>query len=199
MNHRDVLMFWFGDIKDGFSPKHKNQMWFHGSDVLDMNIKHQFGELHGKAIDEQLDDWELQPHPTLALIIILDQFSRNIHRKTPQAYVGDTLAQKYCKNALDQNWDLSLAAIEKIFLYMPLHHSELLTDQKLCLTLFTQLYNEINEQNKAFISNYISYVKEHLSIIEKFGRFPHRNKILGRANTKKENAYLQGGAPSYGQ
>ena len=199
MNHHDVLTFWFGNIQDGFSPQEKVQIWFKGGSKVDNQIKKQFSELHSKALAQDLNDWTLQPHPTLALIILLDQFSRNIYRKTADAYSGDSLALKYCKQAIQKNWDLQLAFIERIFLYMPLHHSENLNDQQLCLDLLQKLHLEVDEQHTSFIEQFLFYTREHLEVINRFGRFPHRNNVLQRESTLEEIAYLADGASSYGQ
>ena len=199
MNHHDVLKFWFGEIKEGFSPDEKSKVWFHSSTELDNDIRNTFGKLHTQALNQKLEDWTLHPHPILALIILLDQFSRNIYRKSAEAFAGDDIAIKYSKRAINNNWDLQLQFIERIFLYLPLHHSEDIEDQELCLELFNKLYVEVNEQHRSFIENYLYYVREHLEIIKQFGRFPHRNKVLNRENTRQEDDYLENGAPSYGQ
>ncbi|MBM7070513.1 DUF924 domain-containing protein [Shewanella sp. 202IG2-18] len=199
MNHHDVIKFWYGEIKDGFSSLEYSKAWFQGGTEFDDKIRDNFGELHEKAMSQQLEDWTLHPHPTLALVIILDQFSRNIYRKTAKAFAGDMLARQYSKHAISNNWDLQLQFVERIFLYMPLHHSEYFADQKLCLELFNKIYSEVDEQHKSVIENYLNYIREQLGIIEQFGRFPHRNTVLKRKNTEEERAYLEQGAPSYGQ
>ncbi|MBA8667887.1 DUF924 domain-containing protein [Holosporaceae bacterium 'Namur'] len=168
----DILGFWFS--------QESQPLWFAKNNEFDTLITNKFYNIYKQASLERLAHWKNTPEGLLALIIILDQFPRNMFRDTPQAFSTDEKALNLVKYALHHIFDKQLSKNEyKHFLYLPLMHSENLEDQKLCLDLF----KEQKEQLK--------YAKQHYEIIKKFGRFPHRNKILGRISSPKEIQFLK--------
>jgi len=169
-----VLSFWFGD--DG-KPK---QFWFQSTLLLDQQICDQFKNVYEKASNGELDALLETPEGTLALVIILDQFPRNMFRNSPQAFATDQKACEIAKLAISMGFDKSLGSLQKSFLYLPFEHSERLEDQKKSVELCTTLGGEDLE-----------YALHHHVIIERFGRFPHRNAILLRESTLEEIEFLK--------
>ena len=174
-----ILKFWFGqsDISAGLKQR---KVWFKSSPSFDQEIHTNFKLKHGDALAGRLDHMIESQKSCLALIILLDQFSRNLFRKNPQAFRGDAKAQRLSYYAISRGFDENIDSVAKLFFYLPLEHSENIDDQKQCL----KLINAINDKriNQA--------VTEHYNVIERFGRFPHRNAILGRKNTPEELVYL---------
>lgn len=177
-NFNEVLNFWFSEL----SPED----WFKKSDEVDNEIKTRFFELHKLAKNDQLDHWQESPDSSLALIILLDQFSRNLFRDSKEAFAFDEKALKIAKTSIDKAYDLEASQGRKFF-YLPLMHSENIEDQRRCVELFTKLAKEEGKN----IEEFTYYARRHLEIIELFGRFPHRNEILGRKSTKKELEFLK--------
>ncbi|MBM4257252.1 MAG: DUF924 domain-containing protein [Deltaproteobacteria bacterium] len=137
------------------------------------------------AADRQLMDWQQTPHSGLALIVLLDQFPRNMFRGDPRAFATDPLAREVATHLIQHNLDQQLLPVERSFVYMPFMHSEVLADQQRSVTLFRQL-----AQERPYL-NSVSYALKHQEIIERFGRFPHRNAVLGRSSTPEEVEFLQ--------
>ena len=175
----EVLDFWFSD--------RVKPLWFKKSREFDREIQETFEPLYNQAKTGKLLDWINIPHSTLALIIVLDQFPRNMYRQTPQAFATDTQAVELTKYALQHNYQQSLTREQQVFLYMPLMHSEDKEDQALCVKLFTQLGKEDN----------LKFALKHQEIIDRFGRFPHRNQILGRESTPEEKEFLTQSGSSF--
>lgn len=170
-----VLDFWFAELGE--------HGWFAKSDRIDAAIRERFGGLQARlamdgGIDAAVDDAD--PRQVLAALIVLDQFSRNIHRGTPQAFAADAIARRLARQSVARGLDHSMTASERLFLYLPFEHSEDAADQALSVSLITQLGNEY----------WTRYALAHESIITRFGRFPHRNAILGRTSTPEELALL---------
>jgi uncharacterized protein (DUF924 family) len=171
----DVLEFWFDELGA--------QGWFAKSDQIDAAIRERFGALQARlamdgSIDAAVDDAD--PRQVLAAVIVLDQFSRNIHRGTPQAFAADVIACRLARQSVARGLDHSMTTSERLFLYLPFEHSETADDQALSVSLIGQLGNEY----------WTRYALAHESIITRFGRFPHRNAILGRTSTPEELALL---------
>lgn len=167
----DILAYWFSQpVRDH---------WFEPSAEVDRDIGRRFGASHAAATAGRLDAWSGQPRGALALVILLDQFSRNLHRGTPAAYAGDEQAVRVARAAVAQGFDRLLEDWEKAFLYMPFMHSERPEDQDDSVRLFAA----------ADLDN-TSYALHHRDIVRRFGRFPHRNAILGRPSTTEELEYL---------
>lgn len=173
LNHQDILDFWFQEIEPA-------QHWKKDSE-FDQMITQRFGGMHRQARDCELYDWRRTARGRLAEIIILDQFSRNMYRDQPQSFAFDAQALVLAQQAVELQADDELSAKERVFLYLPYMHSESLKIHEQALALFT----------KNGIAENLDFEIKHKNIIERFGRYPHRNKILGRESTPEELAFLQ--------
>jgi uncharacterized protein (DUF924 family) len=171
---KDVLDFWFVET----DPK----QWFQGGDDFDQQIITRFKELYERARDGDFDEWQGTAEGVLALCILLDQMPRNMFRGTPKAFATDAKILDIVKKAVSNDLDQELSVQKRRFVYLPFEHSENLDDQRRCVALF----ETIKDQDEMGYD----YALQHLEVIEKFGRFPHRNKILGRDNTPEEDEYL---------
>ncbi len=172
-----VLEFWFTEA----SPAD----WFERSDAFDAKIRERFAGALEAARAGGLDDWAATPRGCLALIILIDQFSRNLYRDSPEAWSADPTVLALTRRALEAGHDAELGKDERKFLYMPLMHSEALADQEDCVRLFRELADGDAED----IS--LDFAVRHRDIVARFGRFPHRNETLGRASTAEEIAFLE--------
>lgn len=168
-----VIEFWFHEL----SP----DQWWVKDEALDKLIKARFEQTLRDARNRRLAEWRYQPRGRLAEIIVLDQFSRNIYRDTPEAFIGDSLALELALIAIEQRDDLSLTPQERLFLYMPLMHSEDSQVHDIATECFTALGLQEN----------LEYERQHKAIIDRFGRYPHRNAVLGRPSTPEEQAFLR--------
>ena len=137
-----------------------------------------------------LDDWRLSIDGRLALVLLTDQFPRNIFRDSPAAFHFDALARNLCVEGLATRADRELRPIERVFFYLPLEHSEDLDDQNRCVALFRELAEEVDADLKVTFENFVGFALRHHVIIERFGRFPHRNSVLGRRSTQEEIDFL---------
>jgi uncharacterized protein (DUF924 family) len=171
-----ILDFWFREL----APRH----WFLGSKKLDVDMRRRFSRWVDAALNGQLDAWAETSRGRLALILLLDQFTRNIHRGTPGAFAGDARAQTLVLEGLAANMDRPLNLAERQFFYMPLVHAEDLRLQALSLKKFAAWLREAQST--------VKHQKDHAAVIERFGRFPTRNAALGRASTPEEQAFLDG-------
>ncbi|MCY0147768.1 DUF924 domain-containing protein [Hoeflea sp. G2-23] len=167
-----VLDFWFSEL----TPKD----WFVKNEDLDRRIAERFGPLHLALSRDVPAEWRASPEARLALVIVFDQFPRNIYRGSPLSFATDSLALKEAKAALAVDADAEVSERKRIFFYMPFEHSESIDEQNRCVSLCEALGNE----------TYLDYALKHRAVIEQFGRFPHRNAILGRTSTFEEEAYL---------
>lgn len=168
----DVLEFWFS-----LTP----EAWFEKSPGLDRECATRFGDVHAAVAALSSEAATANARRALAAVIVLDQFSRNIFRDTPEAFAFDGRARDVANDALAKGFDAGLSENERLFLYLPFEHSEALADQERSVALFKALGND----------KYLDYAIAHRDIIARFGRFPHRNSILGRASTPEEVAFLQ--------
>ncbi|MFK4510811.1 DUF924 domain-containing protein [Bradyrhizobium daqingense] len=159
------------------------ERWYKRDDAFDAEIRRRFLALWQKAAAGELASWETSDEGALALVIVLDQFPRNMFRGTPQAFASDVQARDVARRAIARGVDRRVDPILFEFLYLPFMHSEHLADQLHCVALFE---NTDNVEN-------LKYAREHADIIERFGRFPHRNNVLGRDSTEAEQAFLDGG------
>lgn len=177
----EILDFWF-------APETRAR-WFDPTPEFDMTARRRFGELYAHAATGQLEDWKNTAEGCLALSILLDQMSRMIFRGDARAFATDGLALAVAEQALGHGFDRRLSQEQRQFLYMPFMHSENVANQLRCLALFEA--TKLTEARK--------YAKQHLEVIRRFGRFPHRNRILGRRSTRDEAAYLEAHPADYGQ
>ena len=173
MGYSDVINFWFNEI----TPK----QWWKKDARLDATIKQRFSGLHSSAGKGELYEWRNEPLGRLAEIIVLDQFSRNIHRDTPLAFASDSMALCLSQEAIRTGDDLELPNDKRCFCYMPFMHSESKKIHEIAVKLFTDLGDASN----------LNYELEHKKIIDRFGRYPHRNFILGRPSTQDEAEFLK--------
>lgn len=195
----EILRFWFGEIEDGFTVEDMSWLWWAGGEGIDRNIRERFEEWVVKAGNGELADWTGTAEGRLAHIILLDQFTRNIYRKSAQAFAHDGQALQLTLGGIEQGHDLELPVIQRVFMYLPLEHAEDLEMQNLCVTKFREaLEPYLNDPNKK-VTGYLEASTSHRAIIEQFGRFPHRNEVLGRESTPEELEYLSGDHQSFGQ
>ena len=188
----DVLSFWFGDTGvNASSLDDKQAFWWKKSDETDTQIANRAVDLIAKLASGQALKWAKKgPAERLAAIVALDQFSRNIFRDTPAAFENDTLALSICKEGLSKGDDKVLSPVKRWFFYMPLEHSEDLSDQEQCVGLMKELVSIADDSFKPAMEGALAFARQHRDVITKFGRFPHRNTILGRSSTKAEKDYL---------
>lgn len=183
---QDVLDFWFLPIG---VKGHNTQRpeWFRKDDAFDAQIRAQFGELVEQALQGGLRHWDDEgTQGTLARIVVLDQFTRNIHRGTPKAFAGDALALEAALALDDSGANQTLPPVQRVFAYLPFEHAESLSMQLRSVDLFDMLRSSATGFDSTF-----DYARRHYEIIRRFGRFPHRNAILGRASTAEEVEFLK--------
>jgi len=185
-----VLDNWF-EYDHNHAPLFENEVWWVKNKEVDDTIRFQYKDLYQQAIKGGLKDWLETPRGTLAYVILIDQFSRNMFRNSPKAYQHDALALKVAKDAINKGWDKDLKLTERVFLYMPLEHSENIDDQNQSVALFEKLYEETPAAQKPLAAKFLKYAKEHQQIIAQFGRFPHRNTVLKRQSTPAEKEFLK--------
>lgn len=195
----EIYHFWFGEMKTGLVDKKQSQRWFFADEKLDKEITEHFEPLLSKAAQGKYESWLSDARSCLALIILLDQFSRNIYRGSAKAFSFDALARDAVRQGRERGFDRELWPVEKGFFYMPLEHSEALTDQQLCVALFEGLLIDVADVHRQQVESSLQWAKEHCEIVELFGRFPHRNEVLGRESTQEEREYLRGGGKRFGQ
>lgn len=197
---RRVLDFWFTGCEND-RPKIDARMdrWFGDDPALDEEIREQFGDLVARASAGELDDWAETARGRLALIILLDQFRRNIYRGRAEAYACDRQALKLCVEGTLARHYRQLSPEEQLFFFMPLQHAESRKVQAKAVSVYQALANSVSETLRETFLTAAQFAELHRDIIEEFGRFPHRNAVLGRPNTPEEEAYLAADAPSFGQ
>jgi len=180
---RDWLDFWFGP-PDHPERLHHRQIWFRSTPEFDDEVRRGFQADHETALAGALDDWEAEPLTALALVMLFDQVPRNIFRSTPRAFASDAQALAATKRALDRGFDKAVPGAWRLFFYLPFEHSEVLAEQRRGIALLEALPPVQGRSGDGKMS------RRHLEIIEQFGRFPHRNAILGRVSTAAELAFL---------
>jgi uncharacterized protein (DUF924 family) len=195
----DVLDFWFGDgLQRDWPSQDHNAMWFGGDPAQDAAIRQRFGPLVDDALDGGLTDWEAEPRARLALIVLLDQLSRNVHRGQRRAFDGDARAQRLTRRSIAEGMDTTLTPAGCVFLYMPLMHAENLTLQDECVARFQALVDSSPAALREKLASNLRFAVVHRDIVARYGRFPHRNAVLGRDGTPEEDAFLKDG-PRFGQ
>ena len=195
-----VLRFWFKE-QELSAPQIDGRMdvWFGEDPIFDEQIVRQFSADVERASGGELDHWADDPRGRLALIVLIDQFRRNIYRNQPQAFSHDKLALKLCVEGAMQECDKGLSPIERVFFYMPLQHAESRKVQEKSRQIFGKLADAVSATYRETFETVAQFADLHADIIEQYGRFPHRNRILNRPNTPEEEEYLSGGAPTFGQ
>ena len=176
----EILAFWFGP-----SPHAARDAWFRKDAAFDAEIGARFGRPVEAALNGAFADWAATPHGTLARVLLLDQFTRNMFRDTPRAFAGDAQALAMTTAAADSGQDHALDRYERWFLYMPFEHAENPSAQERSLALFGALTAETGDRGL------LEWAEKHAVIVRRFGRYPHRNAILGRASTPEEIAFLK--------
>ena len=194
----DVLDYWFGTMDSGFSDEEHRHRWFQGGAAADREITDRFGFLIELATTGQLDRWLDSAEATLAFILICDQFSRQAYRGSPLAFATDPLALEVARSAIEARLDLGLAWDHRAFLYLPFEHSESVVDQHTAVGLFTQLRDATPQGYRHLTGSYLQHAHQHRDIVLRFGRFPHRNAVLGRDSSPAELTYLED-ASGFGQ
>jgi uncharacterized protein (DUF924 family) len=188
----EILDFWFGPLDaDGCADSEHMARWWKKDPAFDDEIRRRFGEVHRAMCSRQLDSWLDDPRGRLAHIVVLDQFSRNMHRDTPAMFAGDARALEIALDAIARGDDRELPYDQRAFMYMPLMHCEDLAHQERGVALFAALCDEAPPPARERAAAAVRYAEKHRDIVARFGRFPHRNAILGRESSPEETAFLQ--------
>lgn len=177
---REILDFWFGPL-----PHAARAEWFRKDPAFDAAIAARFGAEVEAALLGAFRDWHSDARPALARVLLLDQFTRNVFRDTPRAFAGDDEALAVASAVVDAGLDRALDAFERWFIYLPFEHAESAAMQQRSLELFTRLADDTGDRSP------LEWAEKHAAIVRRFGRYPHRNAILGRVSTPEEIAFLQ--------
>lgn len=187
----DVLGFWLGELDESGAPKPGVvARWFRGGSAADREIGDGFGDAVAAALAGELADWESTPRGRLALVVLLDQFTRNLYRGQSEAFSGDAHALALSRAAIDAGEDRTLQPIERYVLYMPLEHAEDLAAQRLSVERFGELAATGCPATSEIFRGALEWAERHCAVIERFGRFPSRNGALGRTSTADEKRFL---------
>ena len=188
----ELLNALFGDLGHADLPtSYRTNLWFGENEALKSHMVERFLEEYQAATTGKLTEWATTPRGRLALIILLDQFSRWTHRNTPTAFNFDKTAQELCVEGLRTNMDHSLTLIERVFFYMPLVHSENEANQEISIRLYQDLVSLSMSETTQIYQLFLAYAYAHFRVIKEFGRFPQRNNVLGRVSTEAELAFLK--------
>ncbi len=193
-----LLDFWFGELSDGLADDAHRQRWFAPDRAFDEVCEQRFAPLLDRAQRGELDGWQTTPRGRLGFIVLCDQMPRNVHRGRSQAYAWDGLALAAAKAGIREKQDVELGWDERCFFYMPFEHSEDLIDQHTAVGLFSALRDESPGEIRELTGNYLRYAHQHRDIVQRFGRFPHRNAVLGRTSSDAEGAFVAG-SDGFGQ
>jgi uncharacterized protein (DUF924 family) len=186
-----VLEFWFGsNPDDAIVAKEQADLWWSKNSATDEEIRRRFETYVILAVSEQMNDWLATPRGRLALIILTDQFPRNIYRDSARAFSCDIKALTWCIEGLEKKIERELRPIERVFFYLPLEHAECMEHQDLSVKCFGELVSTVPAEQRPVFEEYLDFAIRHREIIARFGRFPHRNKALGRESTAEELAFL---------
>jgi uncharacterized protein (DUF924 family) len=186
-----VHQFWFGSEADETAAiAAQSELWWGKNEQVDRQMRQRFADSVEQAAQGQLDHWRQHPLGLLALVLLTDQFARNIYRGSPRAFDYDVQARAWCRQALACGYDRGLRAIERMFLYLPLEHSEDRLDQAESVRLYEALLSEAPAALAPAFQGFLDYARRHRDIIERFGRFPHRNAILKRDSSAEELVFL---------
>jgi len=187
-----VLTSWFGTVPAPDLPVDEvRSRWFTQDPKFDAFIRRRFGTLVERALDGVLVDWETMPRTRLALVIVLDQFTRNIYRGDARAFTGDSKARAIVIDTIERGMDKALTLSERSFLYLPFEHAEDQRMQARSLGCFQALVDDATPECREYCARALEFAQRHKAVIDRFGRFPHRNAALGRDSTAKELEYLE--------
>lgn len=190
--YSQLLDYWFGKhTSDVDIITEKSALWWSKDTATDQDIALRFGHDLERAARGEYNDWADTPEGRLALIILTDQFPRNIFRSTAKAFAQDTLALGWCIEGMKYGADVQLRPVHRVFFYLPLEHSESLDHQHQSIECYTTLVESLPPEYKKAFSGFLDFAVKHHQIIERFGRFPHRNDILGRKSTAAEIEFLR--------
>jgi uncharacterized protein (DUF924 family) len=196
----DILQFWFGDASQApAKAEARMSIWFAAASETDVQIREQFSAAVEAAARGEHASWARAPRPALALVVLLDQFPRNIWRGTARAFAQDAKALATARQAVAAGFLDELAPIEQPFLTLPFQHSESLDAQHESLRLCREILARAPPDWRPILESFLPYAQQHLELIERFGRFPHRNAMLGRVSTPEEEVYLMRGGETFGQ
>ena len=198
---QDLLDFWFDvDPSNAESLEQQYRRWFASTPEEDHALEQRFGSLARAAAAGELDPCSGSPQGRLALILLLDQFPRNLWRGQAEAFAHDEKALALCLGGIDEGMPGKLSAIERVFFLLPLQHAESMAAQDLSIHMYRELCNEPAPEPLAdALGNVADYAVAHQRIVQRFGRFPHRNEALDRESTEEELEYLQSGGARFGQ
>jgi uncharacterized protein (DUF924 family) len=196
----EIIGFWLGASPgDPRAIERRSLSWFRADARFDEEIRARFGADHEAASRGERKSWSATARGSLALVLLFDQFSRNLHRGTPRAFAQDARALAVCLGGIVRGFDRTLPAVARALFYLPLQHAEDRALQDRCVAEIRALLAEAPLAFGKIIRDFLNSAEGHRHVIRRFGRFPHRNAILGRESTADERAYLLAGAPSYGQ
>lgn len=193
-----ITAFWFGTLTDGFADEAHRHSWFKSDGRRDAEIRQHFAGLLAHAAGGELDHWLESKQGTLAFILLCDQLSRQIHRGTAAAYATDAVALSAARALVADGADTAMAFDERAFVYMPFQHAESRLDQHTSVGLFHALRQDTDPAYRHHADGFLRHAREHRDIVLRFGRFPHRNALLGRPSTAAELRYLES-AGNFGQ
>ena len=195
-----IRAYWFGEtLADPTAIEGRKAFWFGPDPARDREMAARWTTAVEDASAGRLDRMGEHPNGRLALILLLDQFPRNIYRRDPRCFARDGRARYLMRDGMSRLMDLELSPIERTFFYMPLQHSEFLEDQESSVARYEQLLSEIDTALRPQFEGFLRFAIEHRDIVARFGRFPHRNAILGRLDTPEEAAFLKAGGSTFGQ
>jgi len=188
-----LLEWWFGTFE---SPSEiaadKGKLWFGKRDSQDLEAQTRFGDWVEQALAGGLTEWAQRPEGWLALVLLLDQLPRMIFRDTPKSFSGDLRAQALVAQGIAADFDRQLQPIQRVFIYLVFEHCENLAVQNEAVSRYVDLVAQQPEAERALFTDYLNYAEKHQKVIARFGRFPHRNAVLGRESTAEELAFLSG-------
>jgi uncharacterized protein (DUF924 family) len=194
----EIVQLWFGDdLETPGVVAERSRQWFASDPAFDEHIRLRFESLPDRALNGDFAKWRRLPIPTLALVLVLDQFPRNLYRGAARSFAYDSAAIDISREAIARNIDRELHPLEAVFVYLPLEHAEDRELQDQSVSLFRQLAERAPPQLSDPFGLFLGFAERHHAVIEQFGRFPHRNSILGRESTTKELGFLQSGGDTF--
>jgi uncharacterized protein (DUF924 family) len=199
MDPERILQFWFGEsLDDPDLVEERCRLWFGRNPAFDEEIRQWFGQLPTLAAEGRLSSWMAAPRSSLALALVVDQFSRNLYRGSFRSFALDHLAVQVAETAIGYRFDHRVAPLQAAFFSLPLEHAESLVLQQRSVERFRNLRDRAPRPLHQVFDGFLDYAVRHLAVIRRFGRFPHRNQVLGRTSTTEELAYLAGGGETFG-